>query len=571
MASVQTSSYGGRYLKLTVTEESYSIADNTSTVKWVLESLAGSHNYYDAYGVKVTIAGTVVYGPTTSYASNQKFPAAKGSKSGTVTIAHNPDGTASDITFVLRGSVFNNNPKDYSGTLPLSTIPRYATSNQSLSDRTETSLTINWSSDNTIDYVWYSTDNGSTWKAVGSVNATSGSYTITQLSASNTNLSANTNYQVKTRVRRKDSQLTTDSTKADWSTYQYPYVSTVGSSVLTIGNSQTLTLYNPKGRTVTVYMKKDSSSGTQIYSGTTSGTSITFTPTASTLYNLIPNSPSGDCVYYCVYSNQTVSVSSGHKFVVNETINKPTLASSSLIDTNSSITSLTGDSTKIVLNASTLQITVTGTPKNGASISSISIDGSSRTVSNNSASYTITKPTKSSFTVVIIDSRGLSLTTTVSCASIVNYIPLTINGVAKRNQPTDGKINLSSSGNYYNGSFGNTSNTLTTQYRIAQVVNGTPGTWSSWTNLSNTSSNGKHTESQVQISGYDYRNYYAIQFRARDKIATGDTVISTVQISKGIPVYNWDEDEFDVNVTLNTVHGEVKNVSTLEYEVVDTW
>jgi len=47
MASIQTSSYDGRYLKLTVIEESYSIADNTSTVKWVLESLGGNSNYYN--------------------------------------------------------------------------------------------------------------------------------------------------------------------------------------------------------------------------------------------------------------------------------------------------------------------------------------------------------------------------------------------------------------------------------------------------------------------------------------------------------------------------------------------
>ena len=46
MASVQTSSYDGRYLKLTVYEESYSIANNTSTVRWTLESIGGSVNYY---------------------------------------------------------------------------------------------------------------------------------------------------------------------------------------------------------------------------------------------------------------------------------------------------------------------------------------------------------------------------------------------------------------------------------------------------------------------------------------------------------------------------------------------
>ena len=129
MASVQTSKYDGRYLKLTVEEESYSIENNTSTIKWTLESLAGSVNYYDIYDCKVTINGTVVYGPTTTYWSGKAFPSAKGSKSGTISIAHNSDGTASDVSFTLRGSVKNNNPQNYSSSISLTTIPRQATLN----------------------------------------------------------------------------------------------------------------------------------------------------------------------------------------------------------------------------------------------------------------------------------------------------------------------------------------------------------------------------------------------------------------------------------------------------------
>ena len=61
---------------------------------------------------------------------------------------------------------------------------------------------MNWSSDSTCNYVWYSL--GGNWIAVGGVNAKSGSYTIS-------GLSANTTYNVTTIVRRADSNLTSAS------------------------------------------------------------------------------------------------------------------------------------------------------------------------------------------------------------------------------------------------------------------------------------------------------------------------------------------------------------------------
>ena len=94
----------------------------------------------------------------------------------------------------------------------LTNIPRYGTSYQSLKSKTSTSITMNWSSDNTVDYLWYSTNNGSTWTGVDVADGKSGTYTIP-------NLSANTTYNIKTRIRRKDSQLTTDSSNLSVTTY----------------------------------------------------------------------------------------------------------------------------------------------------------------------------------------------------------------------------------------------------------------------------------------------------------------------------------------------------------------
>ena len=105
-------------------EDSYSITDNTSTVKWVLESVGGNSNYYNMYNIEAIVDGSTVYGPVTKTWSTKVFPASKGSVSGTVTITHNDDGSHGDITFTIKGRVFNSGTETHSDTLPLTTIPR---------------------------------------------------------------------------------------------------------------------------------------------------------------------------------------------------------------------------------------------------------------------------------------------------------------------------------------------------------------------------------------------------------------------------------------------------------------
>lgn len=127
MASVQTYSVGGRYLRLTVVEESYSIANNTSTVRWTLESIGGSANYYSIYNWGVWVNGQTIYGQQTTAWNSYAFPAAKGSTTGTITIPHNADGSASNVGFTLKGSVVNNLDHAFNGSISLTKIPRAAT------------------------------------------------------------------------------------------------------------------------------------------------------------------------------------------------------------------------------------------------------------------------------------------------------------------------------------------------------------------------------------------------------------------------------------------------------------
>ena len=138
MASVHTNTYGGRTITLEVVEESWSIETNTSVVRWTLTS-GTSSTYHSVYDITAWVGGTdssnKVYGPKTADWSSRAFPCKNGSVTGTVTIQHNADGTASPVPFRLRGSVYNNNPQNYDGSIELTTIPR-ATTDWSISGDT---------------------------------------------------------------------------------------------------------------------------------------------------------------------------------------------------------------------------------------------------------------------------------------------------------------------------------------------------------------------------------------------------------------------------------------------------
>ena len=69
-------------------------------------------------------------------------------------------------------------------------------------------LKITWAAGNACDYGWYSTDNGSTWKE-------GLSYPDQIIS----NLNSATSYKIKIRVRRKDSQMITESGTVTQTTY----------------------------------------------------------------------------------------------------------------------------------------------------------------------------------------------------------------------------------------------------------------------------------------------------------------------------------------------------------------
>ena len=336
----------------------------------------------------------------------------------TQTVDHNASGQASNVTlsvtYPFRGTYSSTYYESItaSTTVDLDTIPRYATVTTSSTAKTETTITMQWTADSTIDKVWYKIGSGS-WTEAGSVNATSGTYTISSRTA-------NTTYSISTRVRRKDSQLTTDSSAVSVTTYDYPYATSMPN--FTIGDSVTIKFYNPLSRSITFYVIANDTQIANSY--TTSGTSysgINASSSRTQLYATIPNAKSATYKIKTVYGSSQITKTGG-TFSIKESDCTPSITSLTYQDTNSTVTGITGDNQLIVNGKSTVRYTASGlTTKNSATVSSVklAVNGSTYTLTVSGTSATggnasISSGTNVTATATITDSRGLKYTKSVT-------------------------------------------------------------------------------------------------------------------------------------------------------------
>lgn len=216
----------------------------------------------------------------------------------------------------------------------------------------------------------------------------------------------------------------------------------------------------------------------------------------------------------------------------------PLINSITFEDTNSTTTALTGDSSTMVRYMSNVKVSVSASGVNKARIKSITINNT--TASN--GIVTFNSASSNSFEVKVVDSREFP-TTQTKTMPMIDYVPLTINANIKREQPTNGKVVIDYSGNYFNGSFGSESNTLTVQYRYIEKG----GSWDNvnWITLNPNIYSNNTYEQVITIEGFDYQKQYVFQVRATDKLSSPEP--SVANVTKGKPIICWDENNFNVN------------------------
>jgi hypothetical protein len=529
--SKKTQDYGDLYLTFAWSIKSQDIASNKTVINWSLKGAGTTGDYYYKAGnFKVVINGVTVYSSSTRI----ELYAGTTVASGTATIAHATDGTKTFKASAEAG-IYNTAVNcTGSGSWALDAIPRHGTVSHSLKSKTETTAVINWSSDSTVDYLWYSKDNGSTWTGVNVADGKSGTYTVT-------GLTANTAYKIKTRIRRKDSQLTTDSGAISVTTYQYPYC--MEAPAFVIGDKVTLKFYNPLLKVFDFTIVRDDT-GAVIHSRTIGGNTITLgddEQMVDALYNTIPSQKSAR--YRVVVpnaSNKTIEKVGGF-YSVAESKCAPTFTTFTYDDRSAAVTAITGNAKVMVQGLSGLGVTIPSAnkmvAKHGATPSKYvaTVDDLSVTIPYSSGiadgglGVIKTSGTKR-INVRAYDSRGCA-TLAHQDITVIPYGKPVINATLTRKNNFENETTLTVKGTYsrvtVSGADKNKVQSVKYKYRESG------GTWSEETPLTTTATSGNFTCTSA-VFDLDNSKSYEFEIIATDKLSN-NTATATVGV--GLPIF----------------------------------
>lgn len=221
----------------------------------------------------------------------------------------------------------------------------------------------------------------------------------------------------------------------------------------------------------------------------------------------------------------------------------PTI-SPTITDSNSTTVALTGNSSNLVKYYSNAAITIGASAVKQATLASQKVTCGSKTLTGNG---TINAVESNKFVFTATDSRGNTTTLEVTPA-IVEYVKLSCN-LANNMPDAAGNMAVMVTGNYFNGSFGAKSNSLSVYYRYKTVG----GSYSEWAAMTATKS-GNTYSATVNITGLDYKTAYVFQAYAKDELATAYSAEKTV---KATPIFDWGESDFKFNVPVYDDHGTV--------------
>lgn len=289
----------------------------------------------------------------------------------------------------------------------------------------------------------------------------------------------------------------------------------------------------------------------------------------TSLYQNLPNANGTGKLKLTTY-NGTTQIGSTQEATLtlnaNESLSKPVVNNTSIKDINSSTIALTGDNGTFVLGKSIGLLEMTFKTRNYAKIKNVTINNVAidinrleSSTSSGTTTYGLQEDlgivSSDTFVVVITDTRGFSETYNllIGSSALINYTPLDATFSFKRISPTTGEVGAIFEGNYFNGSFGATTNSLTISYKYKKkeetnysanitFANNTDYKISGNKYYSGTSS----SKSQIKLAPtFDYRYIYELQVIVKDKITTLPTI--TILVVKGVPILWWNDKKVTIN------------------------
>ena len=283
----------------------------------------------------------------------------------------------------------------------------------------------------------------------------------------------------------------------------------------------------------------------------TSAASITNWTIPSSFYAQIPNSKTGEGILICTTYNGNTVVGDPQTCKLSVTTDeakcKPDV-SGAVVDVNETTVALTGNSNKLIRHFSTARCTITAKlNKEAGSISLMTVNNTAIPANKN---YVDVENVETGvFDFYAKDSRGYYNSDKES-KDLILYEKLTCNVTGQRTDPTSGKVKLTIEGNYFNGSLGAVSNELTLTYKIGK------GMVTDWIPTADCvpitpTITGNTYKVDLTITDLDYTKAFPIMVFATDKLMT---TTKKLPIQKGIPVFDWGENDFNFNVPV-TIQG----------------
>lgn len=324
------------------------------------------------------------------------------------------------------------------------------------------------------------------------------------------------------------------------------------------------------GDTITIHMNRKSTSFThtvKINYGSSSYTiatnvgdncTLNTANIASQLYAQMPASTSySNTISVTTYNGSTNIGTKTCAYTAKavETNVKPTFSNFAYQDTNSTITTITGNNQYLVQGKSNLRVIISAANKATAKYSA-SILNYNASISGLSASADYTTSalnidfSSNAFTagtqtlsVRATDSRGYS-TSVSKDVTVLAYVSPVINATATRLNNFENQTTLVIKGSYspltINGTAKNT--VLSVEYRYKKQSTSTWGEWTAMTGLSPTSSGAYTTTNKVL--DLDNSSAYDFEIRVADKL---ETITTTLVVSVGIPIFRIGTDGFIYN------------------------
>lgn len=362
----------------------------------------------------------------------------------------------------------------------------------------------------------------------------SSSATIKFSNINNDRLAAGTRYE-NYKIRAQNSIGWGDwVTIPAFTTVNIPNASTSGDFY--IGNNVTISIASANYISA---WSVSASDGTSTKTGTGSGTTCTVALSDSTMVTDMLNNHSDNTSWSMTY---VVHLYSDGSYVGSRTVYNtcyipsgsynPTFTSNNITydDINSTITTITGSSKKIIKGYSNVRFTVSPmSPAIGADASKykVSANGTSQEANHtgNNLQFTFNSVTTNNYSAQAIDSRNKSTTITGSYSTFIEYVApsFTGNNTKRTEQGIGTNVNINATFSYHNWSGLSQNNIITeVKYKVGSgswvtLINNTDYSYSAGTlNINHTTTDGSFAQS----------NIYTITLSVKDRLSTREATIT---------------------------------------------